>query len=75
MAAAKRAKKPTDPDSRTQWVRYMGLGMQIVATIGLGIGLGWFLDSRLATERPWFTLGLGLLGIVAALRQLFKDFG
>jgi F0F1-type ATP synthase assembly protein I len=36
-----------------------------------GLGAGYWLDGRLGTE-PWFLLGGGTLGVVAALVYYFR---
>ncbi len=40
------------------------IGMVLVVSIFIGLGIGYFLDSRLGTN-PWFTIGGLLLGIIA----------
>jgi len=48
------------------------IGITIVACIGIGIFLGWFLDRLLGTS-PWLLLVFTLLGIAAAFKSIF-DF-
>ena len=53
---------------------YLGLGIQIAASMALFVGGGWMLDRWAGTE-PWGVLGgaaLGLLSIVALLVRLVK---
>jgi F0F1-type ATP synthase assembly protein I len=38
----------------------------------LGVGVGYWLDGQLGT-RPWFLLGGGTLGLVAALVYFFRS--
>lgn len=40
------------------------IGMVLVVSTFIGLGMGYFLDSRLGTT-PWFTIGGLLLGIIA----------
>jgi ATP synthase protein I len=50
---------------------YLGIGTSLAVTVLLGIGGGYWLDSRFGTK-PWFlTLG-GVLGLGLALYQFFK---
>ncbi|MCL2227101.1 MAG: AtpZ/AtpI family protein [Oscillospiraceae bacterium] len=48
------------------------IGISIIACIGVGIFLGWLLDSLLGTS-PWLLLVFTLLGIAAAFKSIF-DF-
>jgi F0F1-type ATP synthase assembly protein I len=47
------------------------LPILLVASIAIGGGLGYFLDSRFHTS-PIFTLVLGLLGFAAGMTQLVR---
>ena len=47
------------------------IGVTIIACIGVGIFLGWLLDSLLGTE-PWLLLVFTLLGIAAAFKSIFE---
>lgn len=59
-----------------EFIRAMSLltqiGITIVACIGVGIFLGWFLDNLFDTS-PWLLLVCTLLGIGAAFKSIF-DF-
>ena len=48
------------------------IGLTIVACIGVGIFLGWFLDRLLGTS-PWLMLVFTILWILAAFKSIF-DF-
>ena len=54
-----------------QFALAMELPFIIVATIGVGGVLGYFLDRWLHTE-PIFMLLLGILGFIAGLREMFS---
>jgi ATP synthase protein I len=53
----------------------MALGLRIttelVATIGVGVGIGLLLDSWLETK-PWFLIGFILLGAIAGMFNVFR---
>jgi ATP synthase protein I len=59
------------------WARFSQMGIQMMATIGLGTWLGVWLDGHFATKNPLFTVVLSLLSIGVSLynvvRQLPKD--
>ena len=48
------------------------IGVTIVACIGVGILIGWFLDRWLGTT-PWLLLVCTVLGVLAAFKSIF-DF-
>lgn len=48
------------------------LGIMMVVCTVIGLGAGYYLDRWLGT-RPWFTLILTVLGIVAGYVNLFKE--
>ncbi|MCL2222154.1 MAG: AtpZ/AtpI family protein [Oscillospiraceae bacterium] len=47
------------------------IGISIVVCIGVGIGLGWFLDRILGTS-PWLLLVFTIFGIVAAFKAILE---
>lgn len=52
------------------FVKYSGLAFQLLAVLGLGIWLGYWLDGRIAWRVPIFTfLGtvLSLIGVIVYL--------
>ena len=64
------------PNPKFNYLRYTGLGFEILACILLFVGAGYKLDQWLETDKPWFTLFLSLAGCVVAIiilvRQLNK---
>lgn len=44
------------------YLKYAGLGVEIVAAMLLCIGIGYGLDQYLKNEIPWFTLVFSLIG-------------
>ncbi|NVO30839.1 AtpZ/AtpI family protein [Hymenobacter lapidiphilus] len=68
--------KPNNPDNGSDRLRtvarYSGIGMQMAATIGLSTWAGYWLDKHYQTKTPWFTLGLMLLGLFAALYNVIR---
>ncbi|MBC8110716.1 MAG: AtpZ/AtpI family protein [Verrucomicrobia bacterium] len=57
------------------WLRYTSLGFQMMATIGLAVWLGRFLDAKTGMEQiPAFTIGLLLLAVVGSLIGLIRGF-
>lgn len=62
--------------STKDYLRYAGLGFEILGCILFFVFLGYKLDQWQATEKPWYTLGLSMFGcglaIYLMIRQLNK---
>jgi F0F1-type ATP synthase assembly protein I len=54
------------------FLKYINLGIMMVAPAALGLFLGHWIDGWAGTT-PGFTLGLLILGILSGLWTLFKD--
>ncbi|AII51656.1 hypothetical protein N008_06620 [Hymenobacter sp. APR13] len=50
----------------------MGVGFQMLATIGLCTWLGVWLDGRYGSE-PWGTVGLTLFGVFVAMYLVIRE--
>lgn len=55
------------------YMKYSGMAIQMGAIILIGVWGGQKLDARFETETPWFTVGLSLFSIFAALYVVLKD--
>ena len=53
-------------------MRLSSLGLTLVFSTFIGFGLGWFLDKLLKT-RPFLTILLLLLGIVAGFVNVYRS--
>jgi F0F1-type ATP synthase assembly protein I len=54
------------------WVRYSGIGLELVGVIaGLALA-GYWIDRRFATQ-PWGMLGGVVLGLVGGLYNLVRE--
>lgn len=75
-AGGNEAYQPTDwRESFREAAPYLGLGMQIAASMALFVGGGYLLDQWLGTL-PWMTvLGAvaGLVGVVALIVRVSQD--
>ena len=56
------------------FVRYSGMGFQMIANILLFYWAGSKLDARSGNEKPVYTAILTLLGVFAGLYLVLKDF-
>lgn len=56
------------------YMRYTGMAFQMGATIFVGILLGQFLDRKMQTSRPYFTMLFAIVFTGAAVYLAIKDF-
>lgn len=73
--ATPRGSRPTDEARKgvNAYLRYSALGLQMAGIILVAIWAGRWLDGRIATGFPAFTLAFALLGITGAMVFLFKE--
>lgn len=55
------------------YMKYSGMAIQMGVIILIGTYAGTWLDERFQTSTPWFTVGLALFSIFAALYVVLKD--
>ena len=53
-------------------MEYSSLGIQMAAMIGLCVFIGFKLDKKVQTEKPWFTIGFAIFGIAAAMFYVLR---
>jgi hypothetical protein len=56
------------------FVRYSGMGFQMLAVILIFYWAGSKLDERSASEKPLYTTLMTLLGVIAGLYLVLKEF-
>lgn len=67
-------KRPASEAGRARnFLKYSGLGAQMLAVIGLSAWAGLKLDAFFYTRNPWYTVGLMLAGVLAAMYQLIRS--
>jgi len=59
--------------SINNFLKYSGLGFQMLATIGLFTFVGYKLDEHQQNETPVLTAILGLIGVVISLYQVVRQ--
>ena len=47
------------------------VGIELVAALGIGVGIGWFLDSWLGTK-PWFLVVFFFFGAAAGILNVWR---
>ena len=54
------------------WGRYVGVGLQMLVGVGLGVIVGGWLDRKYGWE-PWGMFACTMLGLAAGMYLLIKD--
>lgn len=60
------------PDEDPNWGRYLGVGLQMLVGVGLGLVVGRWLDRKYGWE-PWGVFAGTMLGLAAGMYLLIKD--
>ena len=55
------------------FARFSSAGIQMGVIIALFTWLGTWLDGNYQTKTPWFTIGLSLFGVIAALVIIIRE--
>ena len=67
---------PAEPPRSDRQARFfgdvLGFGWVLPASIAAGAGLGWLAD-KLFGIFPMLTIALGLAGVAAGLRQIYRE--
>ena len=56
-----------------QSYKYIGLGFQLVAVVGIFVLLGLELDKMLLNQIPFLTIIMSIIGVAASLYYVIKD--
>lgn len=56
------------------YIKYSTMAFQMGGIIAAGVLLGSWLDERFESKTPWYTIGVGLFSIFAALYITLRDF-
>ena len=65
--------RPEDRDNSRDWIKYSGLGFQMIATILIFVFGGIYADEYFGTD-PTLTIVGSLLGVAAGLYVALRDF-
>ncbi|NLR80065.1 putative F0F1-ATPase subunit (Ca2+/Mg2+ transporter) [Chitinophaga polysaccharea] len=66
-------KQNNNDDSRKTLLRYAGLAFQMMATLGLGVFVGYKIDQRIGWRFPVFLIIFSLIALAILLWQIIKD--
>lgn len=56
-----------------QYLKFAGMGIQMVVIIVLFTFFGYWIDGKLVLETPWFTAALSLVGVFVAIYLMIKQ--
>ena len=51
---------------------YIGASTSLVLSVGLFAAIGWWVDRKVGTEKPWFLLLGALLGMTGGFISFFR---
>lgn len=54
--------------------RYSSVGIQMVLMICFFVYIGWRLDKSSENDKPWWTLGLSIFGVIVAIIYMVRAF-
>lgn len=63
-----------DKENVEGYAKYSGIAFQMLASIGLFVWLGTYLDKKMQTSQPYWTIGLTLMAVVASMVSIIKNF-
>lgn len=61
------------PNGFSKYARFSALGIQMGVIIGFFSWLGVYLDDKYQSETDWWTIGLSLFGVSAALYLIIRE--
>jgi ATP synthase protein I len=59
--------------SMSKYARFSSLVLQMGLIIGFFVWLGTYMDKLQKMETPWWTIGLSLFGVFAALYLIIRE--
>lgn len=60
------------PKPLNDYLRYSSLGIQLIVLLLAGMWLGDWIDEKVGTDKPWFTILFTLIGLGGGLYQLLR---
>lgn len=61
------------PNGFSRYARFSALGIQMGVIIGFFSWLGVYLDDKYQSKTDWWTIGLSLFGVSAALYLIIRE--
>ena len=64
---------PSRQDQLKPYLKYSGLGFQMIAVLVLAAWGGMTLDDKMGNKNPWWTIVLMLLGVITSMYMIIKS--
>jgi F0F1-type ATP synthase assembly protein I len=61
------------PKKSNVFLRFSSAGIQMAGIIAFFSWLGTYLDKKYQTQTPWWTIGLSLFGVIAAIAIIIRE--
>lgn len=61
------------PKKSNVFLRFSSSGIQMAAIIAFFSWLGTYLDKKYQTQTAWWTIGLSLFGVIAAIAIIIRE--
>ena len=52
---------------------YLSASTSLVASVGMFTAIGWWIDRKVGTQKPWFLIGGSVLGMVGGFISFFRQ--
>ncbi len=52
---------------------YIAASTTLVASVGVFAAVGWWIDGKVGTQKPWFLIGGSVLGMVGGFISFFRQ--
>ena len=65
---------PPKKGTNRNWMRYLSYGIQLMASIGIGLYLGYLADKKLSMSFPLFIWVIPMVILIWMLVKLVRDF-
>ena len=52
---------------------YLSASTTLVASVEVFAAVGWWIDGKVGTEKPWFLIGGAMLGMVGGFISFFRQ--
>ena len=69
-----REKSDNKKEQPNNYLKYSGIGFQIMAIVGVGFFIGYEIDKRMGNSKPYFSALVSVLFVFLALYIGLKQF-
>ena len=52
---------------------YLSASTTLVASVGMFTAIGWWIDGKVGTEKPWFLIAGSVVGMVGGFISFFRQ--